>query len=266
MMILGFILALLVGVTLGLVGSGGTILTVPIMVYALEVDPVLATTYSLFAIGVTSLVGSIRGVYNKEVDFNKISLFGLPSLLMVFVTRSYILPLVPEIIVIGRWEFMQDLVLMMLFACVMLVAGLVTIRGANVKTGQVVLPGNVKTSMLVVQGLIVGLVTGVVGAGGGFLIIPALINFNGMSMKRAVSTSLVIISINSFFGILGDVEKFPTFDWSILIGYTSLAIIGIFVGFKLSIVVSGTKLRTGFGVLLLFVAMYIILRELYLGH
>jgi len=260
MIFLGYICAVLVGITLGLVGSGGTILTVPIMVYLMGVDPVLATTYSLFAIGVTSLFGSAQGVYNRDVDFKKIVLFGIPSLLMVFVTRSYILPLVPEVIVIGPWQFAQDFVLMVLFAGVMLVSGVATIRGANVKTVSVA-SGNGKPAGLIIQGLGVGMVTGVVGAGGGFLIIPALVNLYGMSMKRAVTTSLVIIAINSFFGVLGDIEKIPEFDWQLLLGYTALAIIGIFVGLKMAHRIKGSSLRSGFGVLLLIVAVYIIVRE-----
>ncbi len=266
MVILGYLLALLVGITLGLVGSGGTILTVPIMVYFMGVDPVLATTYSLFAVGVTSFIGSIRGIYNREADLNKIVLFGVPSLLMVFLTRSYILPFVPEVIVIGNWRFAQELVLMVLFAGVMLVSGMITIHGANVKNERILLAGNVKTIVLIVQGIVVGLVTGVVGAGGGFLIIPALVNLYGISMKRAVTSSLVIISINSFFGILGDIEKFPTFDWPILLGYTMLAIVGIFFGFQLSDKFQGSSLRKAFGVLLLLVAFYIFVRELYIGN
>ena len=264
MMIVGYVLAILVGVTLGLVGSGGTILTVPIMVYLMGVDPVLATTYSLFAVGVTSLAGSVQGIYTREADFNKVFLFGLPSLLMVFVKRIYIITLVTEVIIICNWRFAQEFLLMVLFACVMLISGGMTIRGASTKMDQVLLVGKNNAVVLMIQGLFVGLVTGVVGAGGGFLIIPALVNFYGMPMKRAVTTSLVIISINSFFGILGDIEKFPRFDWSILLGYTLLAIIGIFFGLKASARIHGRSLRKGFGWLLMLVALYIIIREVYI--
>src|SRR5690606_1495922 len=223
-MVIGLILAIVVGITLGLVGSGGTILTVPILVYLMGVNPILATTYSLFAIGITSFVGAVKGYREKEVDVKQVFAFGLPSLVMVFITRTFILPLVPDVIHIGPWEFEQEVLLMIIFAFVMLASAISMIKGANDDT--TIIPERVNTplSLVIGQGVFVGMVTGVVGAGGGFLIIPALINFFRMPIRRAVSTSLAIIAINSFFGVLGDLEKFAEFDWLMILTYTFLTV------------------------------------------
>ncbi|SMG20904.1 sulfite exporter TauE/SafE family protein [Sphingobacterium psychroaquaticum] len=260
-MLIGFLLAIVVGATLGLVGSGGTILTVPILVYVMGVDPIMATTYSLFAIGITSFVGSVRGVMAKEVDLNKIVTFGIPSLLMVFVTRLFLLPLVPDVIVIAGIEVEQGVLLMVLFAIVMLASSWTMIKEQE---SHLDASARIPLWQVISQGLLVGLVTGTVGAGGGFLIIPALVNFYGMPIKRAVSTSLVIITINSLFGVIGDAEKFVDFDWPLILGYTTCAVIGIFIGFALSHRIKGQHLKRMFGYLILVMGIYIILREVVL--
>ncbi|MFD1769936.1 sulfite exporter TauE/SafE family protein [Sphingobacterium suaedae] len=263
-MILGYFLAIVVGITLGLVGSGGSILTVPILVYTMGVDPVLSTTYSLFAVGVTAVVGSLKGFYQGEVDLRKVVSFGIPSLLMVFVTRTFILPCIPEIFIIGDWEIHQATVLMIVFAVVMLASAWSMIKGHSFAFVEKHTARRFGSGQIVMHGMLVGLVTGVVGAGGGFLIIPALVHFYHMPMKNAVSTSLVIIAVNAGFGLLGDVEKLPTFDWQILGGYTGLAIGGIFVGFYLANKISGDQLKKLFGYMILLVGMYILVKELFL--
>lgn len=261
-MLLGLALAIFVGITLGMVGSGGTILTVPILVYVMGVDPILSTTYSLFAIGITSSIGAVRGVFTAEVDVQKVLTFGIPSLLMVFITRTFFLPLVPQVITIGPWDLHQSVVLMFLFALVMLSSAFSMIQGDDkpIEEGEAI--RKVPLQLVVAQGIVVGLVTGVVGAGGGFLIIPALVNFYRMPIRRAVSTSLVIITINSLFGVLGDLEKLEEFNWNLILGYTVFTIVGLFVGFFLSNKVSSANLKKMFGYMILIVAVSVLIREL----
>lgn len=263
--IIGFLLAVIVGITLGMIGSGGTILTVPILVYVMAVDPILATTYSLFAIGVTSLIGGIRGIVNKEADIKKVFSFGLPSLIVVFITRSYILPLVPEVIHIGPWSIPQQVALMLLFALVMLASSISMIRTAQIGLETPKTAHRVPLELIVLQGAFVGLITGLVGAGGGFLIIPALVNFYFLPMKKAVATSLIIITINSCFGLLGDLEKIQLFDWNLISMYTAGTVIGIFIGFGFANRVSNKFLKVAFGYVLLVIGVYILLKELFLS-
>lgn len=261
-MLVGLILAIAVGITLGMVGSGGTILTVPVLVYVMGVEPVLATTYSLFAIGITSAIGSVRGHFASEIDIKKVLTFGVPSLLMVLITRTLILPLVPDIIVIGPLELPQAVLLMILFAIVMLGSAFSMIAANERAVDALESVKEVHLKYVVAQGIFVGLVTGVVGAGGGFLIIPALVNFYRMPIRRAVSTSLLIITINSIVGVLGDIEKLQEFDWKLIVGYTVFTIVGLFLGFSFSSKVAPSKLKKMFGYMILVVGIYVLFREM----
>ncbi|WP_209023064.1 sulfite exporter TauE/SafE family protein [Sphingobacterium sp. CZ-2] len=261
MLIVGCILAIIVGITLGMIGSGGTILTVPILVYIMGVDPVLATTYSLFAIGITSFIGGTRGIIKKEADIKKVFSFGLPSLIVVFLTRSFILPLVPEVIHIGPYAIQQNVALMIVFSFVMLASSISMIRTAQKGIETPKVAHVVPLEIIILQGAFVGLITGLVGAGGGFLIIPALVNFYFLPMRKAVATSLIIITINSFFGVLGDIEKFAEFDWKLLGFYTAGTVLGIFIGFAFADKVSNKSLKISFGYMILLIGAYILVRE-----
>jgi len=196
-----------------------------------------------------------------EIDGRTVFAFGLPSLLMVFAMRTFILPLVPDVIAIGPWQVHQSVLLMVLFAVVMLASSISMIRESRMPFFAPA--GGRGTPQVVLFGLFVGMVTGTVGAGGGFLIIPALVRFFKMPMKNAVSTSLVIIAVNSLFGVLGDVEKLPAFDWPLISGYTLFAVGGIFVGFGLSDRMDGRKLGKLFGYLVLLMGIYVLVREVF---
>ena len=262
MEVLGSLLATLIGVTLGMMGSGGSILTVPVLVYVLHVDPNLATTYSLFAIGMASLAGSIVNFSKGTIDFRKVLDFGFPSIITVFLTRQFLLPFIPDVFNIGPWIIHQNTVLMIFFAGIMILSAFSMINrkiGQNWKTER-----KYSRGITIVQGIGVGFITGVVGAGGGFLIIPALINFYKMPLAKAVSTSLTIIAINSLFGLAGDIEKFNLFDWNLVLQYTGLLIIGMFLGFYLTRFFKGNQLKRILGYLIFFVGILIILKEFFL--
>lgn len=255
MFVFGIILAVFVGVTLGLVGSGGSILTVPIFVYVFGVDPVLATAYSLFAIGATSIVGGVKGIIHKDVDFDKLLKFGIPSMVSVFLTRKFVVPLIPDQFNLFGYTVAQEVVLMVLFAVLMLFAAYAMLQEISLaKT-------NFPFFTVVLKGVFVGSVTGIVGAGGGFLIIPALTNFFNLSMKRAVATSLVLIAINSILGLLGDWRRLDLFDWNLLLLYTLLTVVGIFIGFYLSNKIDGKKLKRIFSFGIMSVAIFVLLTE-----
>lgn len=255
MFVFGLILAVFVGVTLGLVGSGGSILTVPIFVYVFGVDPVLATAYSLFAIGATSIIGGVKGFIHKDVDFDKLLKFGIPSMISVFLTRKFIVPLIPDHLNLFGHTVAQEVVLMVLFAILMLFAACAMFQEINIPQT------NFPFITIVLKGVFVGSVTGIVGAGGGFLIIPALTNFFNLSMKKAVATSLVLIAINSILGLLGDWRRIELFDWNLLLLYTLLTIVGIFIGFFISNKIDGMKLKRIFSMGIMAVAIFVLLTE-----
>ncbi|WP_396166831.1 sulfite exporter TauE/SafE family protein [Flavobacterium sp.] len=262
-LIIGYIFAVVVGITLGLIGSGGSILSVPILVYIMGVEPILATAYSLFIVGTTALFGGFQKAKQKLVDFRKVVLFGIPTVLSVFVTRKIIVPQIPEILfTTSVFTLHKSVFIMIVFAIVMIFASIRMIKPLQVKIEE----GEVKLNYtkIFIQGVLIGLVAGFVGAGGGFLIIPALLFLAKTPMKMAVGTSLFIVAAQSLIGFLGDLRPEQILDWKLLLTFTMCSIIGVFIGSYLSKKIEGEKLKTGFGWFVLAMGIYIILKELIL--
>lgn len=263
MIIAGYLASLLIGLSLGLIGGGGSILTVPALVYLFGVDPVLATAYSLFIVGSTSLVGAFPKYKNGEINLKTAIIFGIPSIIAVYATRAFIVPAIPsEVFSVGSIVVTKSLLMMMIFAVLMVFASVSMIRDNKKQIpdeGEQVF----NYPMILLEGAVVGVLTGLVGAGGGFLIIPALVIFSKLPMKQAVGTSLLIIAAKSLFGFTGDLGR-QTMDWQLLITVTGLAIVGIFIGTALSKKVSANSLKKGFGWFVLVMGMYIIIKELFI--
>jgi uncharacterized membrane protein YfcA len=264
MVIIGFLLAALVGISLGLIGSGGSILTVPILVYVMGVDPVLATAYSLFIVGSTALVGGVQSAIQKRVDFKTVLIFGIPSIAAVYATRLWLVPLIPaEIVSIGGLVITKSIALMLLFAVVMILASVSMIRPSKKVVSDESVPMVYNYPMILLEGAVVGVLTGLVGAGGGFLIIPALVILAKMPMKLAVGTSLFIIAAKSLIGFTGDLQGSQVIDWNLLLIFTGFAVVGIFAGILLSKKIPGEKLKKAFGWFVLIMGIYIIVKELF---
>jgi uncharacterized membrane protein YfcA len=262
MQVIGYILAVLVGISLGLIGSGGSILTVPILVYIMSVEPVLATAYSLFIVGTTALVGGIQNAILKKVDFKTVLIFGAPSIAAVFATRKWLVPFIPDTLFsVGSFAVTKPIALMLLFAVVMIMASISMIRPSKKKEAEDGDPIQYNYPMILLEGTVVGILTGLVGAGGGFLIIPALVLLARMPMKLAVGTSLFIIAAKSLIGFIGDLQGSEVIDWTLLTGFTFSAVIGIIIGIMLSKKIPGAKLKVGFGWFVLVMGIYIIIKE-----
>ena len=267
MEIAGYIAAVFIGIVLGMLGGGGSILTVPVLVYLLHLDAITATTYSLFIVGITSLTGGTRAYIKKQVDFKTVSEFGIPSIFSIFITRHFILPAIPEkLFSIGNIDITRDAMLMIVFAFLMLTASaFMLFNGDEEKKEQAVLQErNSKILPLALWGFAIGFITGLLGAGGGFLIIPALVLFVKLPMKTAIGTSLVIIAINSIFGFLFSLKQ-THLDWKILLLFTALSIIGIYSGSLWAEKIPGKVLKKLFGWFVLVIGIYIIIKELFLN-
>lgn len=262
MEIIGYICAIFIGVSLGLIGSGGSILTVPVLVYLFGIDAVSATAYSLFIVGFTAAIGSIGYFKKGLVNVKTALVFGLPSIVAVFVTRAYIVPAIPkEIMKVGDFVLTKNIMLMLLFAILMVAASYSMIKKDKNKSQEQDEPQKFNYPVILAEGLIVGLITGLVGAGGGFLIIPALVLLSKLPMKEAVGTSLVIIAAKSLIGFFGENAE-TSIDWQLLMLISVMATIGIFIGIFLSKKIDGAKLKPAFGWFVLVMGIYIITKEL----
>jgi len=261
--LIGYILAVFVGITLGLIGSGGSILSVPILTYVMGVEPVLATAYSLFVVGTTALVGGIQKAKQLLVDFKKVVLFGIPTLIAVFLTRKIIVPAIPDVIFeAANFTLKKSVLIMVIFAIVMITASVRMIKplkNTNVNDNK-----KINYLAIFAQGLFIGLVAGFVGAGGGFLIIPALLFMAKTPMKMAVGTSLFIVSVQSLIGFMGDISSNQQIDWNLILTFTACSVVGIFIGSWLSKKIESEKLKTAFGWFVLLMGIYIITKEIFL--
>jgi uncharacterized membrane protein YfcA len=262
--IFGLLASVLIGISLGLIGGGGSILTVPVLVYLFKVDPILATAYSLFIVGLSSLVGAFPKYKLGLIDLKTAVVFGIPSIIAVFLTRKVLVPAIPSIL----FEFAgisvtKALAMMLLFAVLMVAASVSMIRNKQTENLAQNEPRVFNYPMILLEGSMVGVLTGLVGAGGGFLIIPALVLLSKLPMKQAVGTSLLIIGAKSLIGFTGDVmESFGQMNWTLLSLVTALAIVGIFLGNQLSKKIDGAPLKKGFGWFVLVMGVYIIIKEL----
>lgn len=257
--IAGYVASIFIGISLGLIGGGGSILTVPVLVYLFSVNAVVATTYSLFIVGITSSIGSLSYFKKNLVSIRTAVVFGIPSILAVYLTRTFILPAIPkEIFTIGDFTLTKSVLLMLLFAILMIFASYSMIKKGN--KGDAKNEHKFNYPLVLVQGLFTGTITGLIGAGGGFLIIPALVNFLKMPMKNAVGTSLVIIALNSLLGFLFSLNQI-VIDWQLVLTISAIAIVGILVGSYLSTKIDGKKLKPAFGWFVLLMGIYIIVKE-----
>lgn len=262
---IGYFAAILIGILLGLIGAGGSILTIPVLVYLIGIEPVRATSYSLFIVGVSALIGGLRYMKNNLICLRTMLVFGIPSVISIFFTRKYLLHAIPQhLFNIGSVEVTKDAALMILLAILMIIASYTMIRKPSSVRMDLHRHNNEQYRYFLIfqQGVIVGILVGLVGAGGGFLIIPALVVLAKLPMKKAVGTSLAIIAFNSSIGFLSDFGTHD-FDWKFIGIFSGFAVLGIVLGSYLTKYVSGSKLKPGFGWFILVMGVYIIGKELF---
>lgn len=262
MIIAGYFAAILIGLSLGLIGGGGSILTVPVLVYLFGLSPAVATSYSLFVVGSTSLAGAVGSYRRGQVNVKAALLFGLTSVLTVLAVRRLLLPLIPQHIAsVGTFDVTRAMLTMVLFAVLMVAASLSMIRGGAPQHEAQEKP--MTAVSLAAYGLGIGLVTGLLGAGGGFLLIPVLVVLMRLPMKMAVGTSLLIIAMNSLIGFIGDIGQ-SDIDWRFLLTLSAITISGVLLGGYLGRYIPGAKLKKGFGWFVLIMGIYILIKELWL--
>ena len=261
MELFGFAASIIMGLSLGLIGGGGSILTVPILVYLFDVDPVLSTAYSLFVVGLTSLIGSVSHFKAGNVHLRTALVFGIPSIISVYSVRKFVVPVIPDpVFSLMSFSVSKSLFVMVLFAVLMLLASISMIRKPKLSHKSAEVKSN--SPLIFGEGLLVGGITGLVGAGGGFLIIPALVILAGLPMKQAVGTSLLIIALKSLIGFTGDIGSGQHIDYKFMLIFSGFAIMGILIGSYVTRFISNEKLKPVFGWFVLVMGFYILGKEL----
>jgi uncharacterized protein len=258
----GYAASILMGLSLGIIGGGGSILTIPIFVYLFGINPVTSTSYSLFVVGITSLVGSLSHFNKGNIHMKTAMVFGIPSVASVYLVRKFALPAIPDIVFqLGSFSFSKPLLIMVVFAMLMLVASVTMIRRPMTDMDQ--REGKKYNYLLIfIEGMLVGGVTGLVGAGGGFLVIPALVLMAGLPMKQAIGTSLLIIALKSLIGFTGDLNSGLDIDYTFMLIFSAFAMSGIVVGSYLTRFISNEKLKPAFGWFVLTMGLFILGKEL----
>ena len=258
--IVGFFGAFLTGIVIGLFGGGGSILAVPIFVYFFKLNPVLATSYSMFVVGSSAAVGTIININKKLIAYKTAVIFTLPALVSVYMTRRFLIPNIPDILFSFKdFDITKKMVLMLFFSLVIIISSIPMMK-------QPITEPNTTTSeknygLLIVIGLAVGVLTGLIGAGGGFIIVPALVLFARITIKQAVATSLIIVAFNSLIGFCSDLSLLKI-EWDFLILFTALSILGILIGIYISNFVRELTLKTNFARFMIIMAAIIIFKEL----
>ena len=254
----GYLLAVLIGIFLGIFGGGGSLLAVPVFAYIFSLDEKVATAYSLFTVGISSIVGAIKQLGN--IEWKVTLIFGIPSIIAVWLVRFFIIPNLPEIIFDNEtFIITRRMLIFGIFTFLLLISSFSMIY----ETNKNVKPINIKNFyvLIIIEGFIVGVLTGFVGAGGGFLIIPALVILIGLDIKKAIATSLIIIALKSTFGFfLGDVMVM-NIDWDFLVYFTLLTTLGVIIGTYFGKSIDKLKLKKWFGIFIMVIAISILFKE-----
>ncbi|MCH1429204.1 MAG: TSUP family transporter [Chlamydiales bacterium] len=261
MEILGYIAALLMGITLGTIGGGGSILTVPILVYLMGVTPAVATGYSLLIVGATAAFGAFRYYRKGLINLKASIFFALPSIAAVYFTRAYLVPSLPDPLLTQPIELGKDLGIMVFFALLMVSSSFMMLR--NSKQLKPAKHAHHPAVLVMLEGAFVGIITGILGAGGGFLIIPALVLLMGMPMKEAVGASLLIIALKSLIGFIGDLQNGIELQIPLLPLMICCTLSGMWGATLLSSHFDGKRLQRSFAYFTLLVACIIFIKEFY---
>jgi len=253
----GYLAAIIMGMILGVIGGGGSILTVPILVYLFGQDASLATGYSLLIVGLTATYGAVSYYRQGLIDIKAAITFAIPSIIAVYLTR---MPVIPDVLLTSPFLLEKNTFIMISFALLMLLSAymmLTSDRSEMKSTGAKHSP-----LLIVLDGAVVGVATGILGAGGGFLIIPALVLLMGMEMKRAVGASLLIISLKSLIGFTGDLQAGIELDWMLVAKLIAFTLLGMWLATRIASKIESDKLQKGFGIFTLAIAIFILVTEL----
>ena len=262
MEITGFVLAFFIGMLMGLIGAGGSILTSALLIYIFGISPILSVSYTMITVCIISLAGSIQYYKRGLVDLKTGLIVGIPALITVYIMRKFVMPAIPKIIFrYHHFIFTKSLLITLIFAVLMIVISYSMIYSPKQVLEKKEEPVN--PLVLYALGIAVAILTGFAGVGGGFIILPALVFFANMDVKKAVGTSLFIITINTTVGFLGDFSTGLSYNWNFLLKYIGITLAGMILSNQFSKKTNGSVLKKIFGLAILIIGCWIIVEELF---
>ncbi|MFN0276316.1 MAG: sulfite exporter TauE/SafE family protein [Chitinophagales bacterium] len=265
MELIGYICAVIVGVSLGVLGAGGSILTIPILIYLFKIDPLHATTYAFFIVGTTALVGAIENIRKGNVQIMPAIYFAITGSIVIYIIRNYVLHNIPDVLFsVYNIIITKDIFILLFFAVVMAIAGISMILQSRRNVSGEKTLSHVSVPKLIALGFLVGVIVAFAGVGGGFLITPALTLFAGQNIKKAIGTSLCIISLNSFTGFFSSFHLHDGTDWGFLFLFVLLTGAGVFAGMYITRRIDSMKMKRIFGWFVLAMSVFILAKELFL--
>jgi uncharacterized membrane protein YfcA len=257
--ILGYLGALLTGLVLGLLGGGGAAVSIPILVYAFGVPASVATGYSLLIVAFTALLGTVQNIRLKLVRYSALIKCGLPALISIYIMRRFLIHSIPNVFfTVHGFVMTKNSFILLLLAFFMVLVARNMIVAAKPKTDE---PEPAPYLLILIQSILIGLFTGLVGAGGGFLLIPLILSAEPMEFRNATATSLTLVTLNSFIGFLGDMQSNSQMDLTFLLAFMGCSIVGVLTGITIATRIDNKKLRLVFGYTMMVIAIYIIIRE-----
>lgn len=258
--LLGYIGALLTGLVLGLLGGGGAAVSIPILVYAFGVEASIATGYSLLIVAITASLGTVQNMRLGLVRYRALIKCGLPALISIYIMRRFLIHSVPDVFFTVRGFILTKnsfILLILAFFMIIVAKNMISPSkpGEETKAAPYIL--------ILLQSILIGLFTGLVGAGGGFLLIPLILSAEQMEFRNATATSLTLVTLNSFIGFIGDLQSDIRMDWVFLGSFLTCSIVGVLVGIAIANKVDNIKLRKIFGYTMMVIAFYILTKEVF---
>lgn len=261
--LIGYAGAFAIGLVMGTTGSGGSAMAVPIFNYLFLMDMHSTTAHSLFVVGMSASAGVLLNLRKHRLDWQLSFLFAIPMAITVYLVRRFLLPSIPDVLFhLPTYELTitRDLTIMVLFGVLMAIAAILTIKDGKAK---IPVQQEIKKHPLPVLffGMLIGVITGITGTGGGFLIVPVLVVFLRLPIKKAIAISLMIIALKSFMGFIGDVGSVEI-DWILLLSFTAISLTGMTIGIQSSHLIAEKNLKKGFGYVVLGISLLVLCKEM----
>ena len=249
----------IIGIAIGLLGAGGSILVMPVLVYILGLPPMIATTYSLGIVGISSVIAAMRTSREQKVNTKVILTFAFPAMFSIMIMRAFIMPALPKVLEIGTLLISIDSFSMIILSILMLISAQRMISQKKLQSDE---SHDISLSLLLLTGLCIGVLTGFTGIGGGFLIVPAMILIGRMNVKEAAFTSMILIAMNALPGFFVDILNGKNLEWGLFTLLTIASVFGGYAGIMLSKRIRQDILRISFGIIIALLALFILFKEL----